>query len=190
MPLPHVYGHLDISADLVSNFANAPQDEQIRALRILRVRSEYQASDTISVTLGLSVAFLTMMFAILVSVDASRISDALSEVGLQGGLGLPAWARLTITAVVFLLGPLGWTFAVFVGLSRIREERARAATWLRFYEEELRRREGERGLAAWRWRKAHPINWQVVEKPAIDELNAFSLIRRERPSRRDRRRTR
>lgn len=149
---PHVYEGGRLTADRISRFANAPQDEQIAALAELHARSTAITGSQLA-GVGVFIAVMVAVWSLLTSVQE---------------LGDPFWGEWfgIETEITDRIGWFAFELLIFGALAfgayamgRSLRQEARSVAFARAYEAELSRRYAARGRHARQWRAAHPISW-------------------------------
>lgn len=152
LQVPHVYDTGGATAQRVRRFANAPVDEQIVALSVLR----HATADRVSNTLAIAALMVAVVFGMIGLLTAVQ------------GVGHPFWPTVPWLPED-VTERLGWTafylaYAIFgaLGARKLRLVMLRSATasaLIAAYEAELTRRYAAKGREARAWQRTHSIQW-------------------------------
>jgi len=136
--MAHIHSSTAITIAQLDDFARAPREIQVRVLAKLREQTVENNVDLALFALVISVALPIVGFT-----STGTVSDS------------PLWARVVVVCVMALL--VTFLVTVVVGWTPIRNHRRRetAVVWLGAFQDELDRRNRQRGCAARKWRATH-----------------------------------
>jgi len=142
----HIYDDYRVTRERVADFANAPEEEQLRVLTFLRARNAFHVVEDIPTAIATSLAFIAIVLVVL-RVPVIALDQA-------GPLVFPLAVLVGVLAFIVVGSLTIWA------MKWGRTDKAKAALWLAAYETELTRRYAATGKDAKRWRKQHSIIWE------------------------------
>lgn len=156
---PHVYNDYQVTSSRLAAFANSDRDEQLIALLWLRRRATVNLWEIAGVAFAIALAAMAIMYSFLSQPLLDGVTVSIFGEPPPNPTKVPPWLVVLLYAFMVIIVPLGVVLSATLLLLWNAFYQSRAATWLRFYEEELALRYAATGKKADRWRKAHPIDW-------------------------------